>query len=185
MREPALQARPHSAEPAVNATSARAKVLFEPKRSLIQPEAGIQIARLIRYPVITHSRVSVLAPKSRPSVGRATFTMVTSMRSMNSPATNAIATSHLYDTFRPPIPTLESSDLHCCNSFIRLLTVVTGSRFARLSLVLRRLCVHPNVRAREPVDPVNLVFAQPKVRCAHDSLNLFGISSADYCPGYL
>src|SRR5258705_12949944 len=104
MREPALQARPQSAEPAVNTRSANAKVLFEPKRSLIQPEAGIQIARLIRYPVTTHSRVSVLAAKSRLSVGMATLTIVASMRSMNSPATNAIATSHLYDTSRLLIP---------------------------------------------------------------------------------
>jgi hypothetical protein len=58
------------------------KVLFEPNRSLIQPEAGIQIARLISYPVMTHSRVALLAPKSRPSVGRATLTIITSIRSL-------------------------------------------------------------------------------------------------------
>src|SRR5258705_5152924 len=110
MREPALQARPHSAEPMVNTPSANAKVLFEPNRSLIQPEAGIQSARLIRYPVTTNSRVSVLAPKSRPSVGRATLTMVASMRSMNSPAPKAIATSHLYDTLPPHSASTERSD---------------------------------------------------------------------------
>ena len=48
MREPALQARPHRAEPAVNMASATAKVFFVPKRSPIQPEAGIQTAKLTR-----------------------------------------------------------------------------------------------------------------------------------------
>ncbi len=43
-----LQARPHSAEPAVNIAVANMKVFLVPKRSPIQPEAGIQTARLTR-----------------------------------------------------------------------------------------------------------------------------------------
>ena len=43
-----LQAAPHSAEPIVKTTSANRNVFFVPKWSPIQPEAGIQMARLNR-----------------------------------------------------------------------------------------------------------------------------------------
>jgi hypothetical protein len=43
-----LQERPQSAEAVVNIASANRKVFLVPNRSPIQPEAGIQMARLSR-----------------------------------------------------------------------------------------------------------------------------------------
>jgi len=43
-----FHAAPQSAEPVVKTISATRNVFFVPKRSPIQPEAGIQIARLKR-----------------------------------------------------------------------------------------------------------------------------------------
>jgi len=43
-----LHAAPHRAEPVVKTISANRNVFFVPKRSPIQPEAGIQMARLSR-----------------------------------------------------------------------------------------------------------------------------------------
>ena len=50
-----LSACPHSAEATVKTAMANKKVRLVPKRSPIQPEAGIHTARLRRYATTTHS----------------------------------------------------------------------------------------------------------------------------------
>jgi hypothetical protein len=48
MSDSTFQANPHSADAAVNVARARTNVRLVPKRSPIQPDAGIHIARLSR-----------------------------------------------------------------------------------------------------------------------------------------
>ena len=89
-----LSACPHSAEATVKTAMANKKVRLVPKRSPIQPEAGIHTARLRRYATTTHCTDDVPTPNSRPRVGSATLTIVASRISMNSPVTNTAATTY-------------------------------------------------------------------------------------------
>ena len=91
-----LHDRPHSVDPSVNMPSAKRKTRLAPMRSPTHPDAGIQTARLRRYPVTTHSRPVSVEPNFLPIVGNATLTMVTSSTSMNTPTTNVTATILLY-----------------------------------------------------------------------------------------
>ena len=90
---PRLEASPHSAEAAVNTTMAVSSTRLPPKRSPSQPDAGMNTARLTRKAIEMLSTAVGLTPKSRPMVGRATLTIVTSIMLMNIAATKTTPTA--------------------------------------------------------------------------------------------
>ena len=90
---PIVWAKPHRTEPPTKRPSAVRKTRLVPKRSPIQPLAGIHTASDSVYPRTTHSMASV--SNSSPIVRRATLTMVVSSRSRNSAETNTAATTYL------------------------------------------------------------------------------------------
>ena len=90
---PRLDAIPHNADAAVNTAMAVSMTRLPPKRSPSQPEAGMKTARLTRKAIETLSTAVALTPKSRPIVGRATLTIVTSMMLMNIAATKTVPTA--------------------------------------------------------------------------------------------
>ncbi len=64
-----------------------------PNLSPSQPEAGMNTARLTRNEIDIESTAVGVVWKSRPIVGSATFTIVTSMIDMNMAATNTTLTA--------------------------------------------------------------------------------------------
>jgi hypothetical protein len=66
---------------------AKSSTRRSPKRSPSHPETGMNTARLTRNPMATVSTASGATANWRPSVGRATLTMVASMIVMNMAAT--------------------------------------------------------------------------------------------------
>ena len=80
---PMLWARPHSTDALVKMTMAVSRIRLVPKRSPSQPDAGMVTARLTRKATTTASTPAGRTWNCRPSVGRATFTMVMSMMAMN------------------------------------------------------------------------------------------------------
>ena len=82
-----LSARPHRTEAPVKMPTARSRIRLDPKRSPNHPAAGMNTARLTRYPTATESRAAVDSWNWWPMAGRATLTMVTSMMLMNMAAT--------------------------------------------------------------------------------------------------
>ena len=64
--------RPQSADAAVKSAIATMNVRLVPKRSPTQPDAGIQIARLTRYPTMIPSVAAGLTSKLRAIAGSAT-----------------------------------------------------------------------------------------------------------------
>ena len=90
---PRLEASPHSAEAAVNTTMAVSRTRLPPKRSPSQPDAGMNTARLTRKAIEMLSTAVALTSKSRPMVGSATLTIVTSMIDMNMAATKTTLTA--------------------------------------------------------------------------------------------
>ncbi len=88
-----LEARPHSAEAVVKIAIAVSSTRLPPNRSPSQPDAGMNTARLTRNAMEMLSTAVGLTEKSRPMVGRATFTIVTSMMLMNMAATKTMLTA--------------------------------------------------------------------------------------------
>ncbi len=86
-------ARPQRTDPTVKTTMADIRTRFPPKRSPSQPEAGMNTARLTRYAMTIPSTAVGAMWKSRPIVGRATFTMVMSMMFMNMAETKTAPTA--------------------------------------------------------------------------------------------
>ena len=78
-----FQAIPHRHEAAVNTTIPTEKTALRPKRSASAPAVRISAANVIAYASTTHSRPERLASSRRWMLGRATFTIVMSTRSMN------------------------------------------------------------------------------------------------------
>ena len=64
--------RPQSAEATVKSAIAVRNVRLVPNRSPTHPDAGIQTARLTRYPTMTPSVAAGLTSKLRAIAGRAT-----------------------------------------------------------------------------------------------------------------
>jgi hypothetical protein len=73
-----LCAIPHSAEAVTNIASAIKKIRLVPKRSPSQPDAGMNAARLTRYPMTTASVATAGTLNSLPRVASATMTIVES-----------------------------------------------------------------------------------------------------------
>ncbi len=90
---PRLEASPHRAEAAVKTTMAASSTRLPPNRSPSQPEAGMNTARLTRKEIEIASTAVALTPNSRPMVGSATLTIVTSMMDMNMAATKTTPTA--------------------------------------------------------------------------------------------
>jgi hypothetical protein len=90
---PRLDASPHSAEAAVNSAIAASSTRLPPYLSPSHPDAGMVIARLTRKAIEMPSTAVALTPKSRPMVGSATLTIVTSIMSMSAPTIRTIAAS--------------------------------------------------------------------------------------------
>ena len=90
---PRLEASPHSAEATVNTTMAASSTRLPPKRSPSQPDAGMNTARLTRNEIEMASTAVADTLNSRPMVGSATLTIVTSMMLMNMAATNTTPTA--------------------------------------------------------------------------------------------
>ncbi len=86
-------ATPHSAEPIVKTTMDISNTLLPPKRSPSQPDEGMKTARLTRYAITMPSTAVGGIWKSRPIVGSATLTIVTSMMFMNMADTNTTPTA--------------------------------------------------------------------------------------------
>ena len=84
---------PQSADATVKITIADNSTRLPPNLSPSQPDAGMNTARLTRNEIEMLSTASGLTPKSRPIVGRATFTIVTSMIDMNIAATKTTLTA--------------------------------------------------------------------------------------------
>ena len=78
-------ARPHSAEPAVNRTSEMMYTRLAPNLRAAHPVTGITAASDSRYPVTTHWIWSIELWSSRPSVASATLTIVVSRIDMIEP----------------------------------------------------------------------------------------------------
>ncbi len=72
---------------------AHIRTRLPPNRSPSQPDAGMNTARLTRNEIATLSTAVGLTPNSRPIVGRAVFTIVTSMIDMNIAATKTVPTT--------------------------------------------------------------------------------------------
>jgi hypothetical protein len=77
----------------VNTAIATSRTRLPPKRSPSQPDAGMNTARLTRKPMEMLSTAVGVTAKSRPMVGRATLTIVTSMMLMNMAATKTMLTA--------------------------------------------------------------------------------------------
>src|SRR6266567_8935610 len=60
-----------------------------PKMSPSEPPSRMSAARVIRYPVRTHGRPDIAAPRSLPMAGSATLTTVASSAAMPDPSTVA------------------------------------------------------------------------------------------------
>ena len=88
--ELADQATPHRHEPTMKRLSEVIQINLAPKRSTAHPVTGITMARASRYPVATHWMVVTETWKSRPSVARATATMVVSRIDMIDPRTTTV-----------------------------------------------------------------------------------------------
>ena len=88
-----LCAWPHRADAIVNTAIAMSSTRLPPNRSPSQPDAGMNTARLTRKPMEMLSTAVGVTEKSRPMVGRATLTIVTSMIDMNMAATNTTLTA--------------------------------------------------------------------------------------------
>ena len=90
---PRLVASPHSADAIVNTTIAASITRLPPNRSPSQPDAGMNTARLTRNAIEMLSIAVGVTAKSRPMVGKATLTIVTSMIDMNMAATKTTLTA--------------------------------------------------------------------------------------------
>ena len=90
---PRLLASPQRADARVNTTIAVSITRLPPNRSPSQPDAGMNTARLTRKPIEMLSIAVGLTAKSRPIVGSATLTIVTSMIDMNMAATKTTLTA--------------------------------------------------------------------------------------------
>ena len=77
----------------MNTTMAASSTRLPPKRSPSQPDAGMNTARLTRNAIEIVSTAVADTLKSRPMVGSATLTMVTSMMLMNMAATKTTLTA--------------------------------------------------------------------------------------------
>ncbi len=77
----------------MNTAIAVSSTRLPPKRSPSQPEAGMNTARLTRNAMEMLSTAVGLTENSRPMVGRATLTIVTSMMLMNIAATKTTLTA--------------------------------------------------------------------------------------------
>ena len=88
-------ASPQRTDPNVKTTMADISTRFPPKRSPNQPEAGMNTARLTRYAMTIPSTAVGAMWKSRPIVGKATFTIVMSMMFMNMAETKTDADGDL------------------------------------------------------------------------------------------
>ena len=77
----------------MNTTIAASITRLPPNLSPSQPEAGMKTARLTRNPIEMLSMAVGETAKSRPIVGRATLTIVTSMIDMNMAATKTTLTA--------------------------------------------------------------------------------------------
>ena len=77
----------------MNTTIATSMMRLPPNRSPSQPDAGMNTARLTRKPIEMLSTASGVTWKSRPIVGSATLTIVTSMIEMNMAATKTTLTA--------------------------------------------------------------------------------------------
>ena len=87
-----LPAMPHRADAPVNRAMASRSIRLDPNRSPSQPAAGMNTARLTRYPTATESSAVSETLNCRPMEGRATLTMVMSMMFMNMAATKTTLT---------------------------------------------------------------------------------------------
>ena len=112
---PRLVAVPHSADAIVNTTIAASSTRLPPRRSPSQPEAGMNTARLTRNPIEMLSTAVGLTPKSRPMVGSATLTIVTSMIDMNMAATKTTLTATFWL-------------IRACTAFPSLVRLTSGLR---------------------------------------------------------
>ena len=77
----------------MNTTIAVSRIRLPPNRSPSQPDAGMNTARLTRKAIEMLSTAVGLTPNSRPIVGSATLTIVTSMIDMNMAATKTTLTA--------------------------------------------------------------------------------------------
>ncbi len=78
-----MSASPHSTEPTVNTAMAPPNTCRAPKRSAIQPLAGMNMDRLTRYEVSATFMWTGSAPNARAIAGSAVETTVPSRFCMN------------------------------------------------------------------------------------------------------
>src|SRR4051812_25180438 len=95
-------AAPQSAEPAVKTTMPTAKTIRRPTRSAIEPAVSSSAASDSAYASMTHCRSESVAPSDCWMSGSATFTIVTSSRSMKTPVQTATSVHHLRSMGEPP-----------------------------------------------------------------------------------
>ena len=106
-------------------TVAVSRIRLPPKRSPSHPDAGMNRARLTRYATEMPSTAVGAAEKSRPMVGRATFTMVISRALMNTAAVKTTATVVFSLTrARTVLPSLPRNSMRI--PIVRILIVYSG-----------------------------------------------------------
>ncbi len=88
-------APPHNADPSVKTTIPMANMRRRPRRSAVEPAVSRKAASVNAYASMTHCRSDSDPEKARWMSGSATFTIVMSSSSMNTPVQTAISVHHL------------------------------------------------------------------------------------------
>src|SRR5512139_2535485 len=90
------QATPQRAEPKMNRARLAMNTSLIPYRPCSQLVAGMEMAKAIMYPVMTHSIWSTVAEKLAIILGKATLTMLLSRMAMKEPRITTLRTDHLF-----------------------------------------------------------------------------------------